>query len=327
MRKTFAILVAVATAVMVCVSGASATETDSMTVNVTGDFQYDYTYYTDENMKDQSAFDLRRARLGAETDLGVASGRLLFDFSHLDDVKVTFAYAKFNVYEDGLFSLAGGAGRLPLQFAQVASTDDYQPNMRFPIERDYGFVGNNVDGLEAAATFGSDLYNVVGQLQYHNDIGDDLSSGTDKDWNADLAVNLNKYMTVSTSYIEKTGSVEDLQAMTLWLNLGQWRIIGEHLSVGDGYNFNFNEKLDFFSVESGLKFGTEKTLEVVARIDGAAGGDITLYSAGLNWGFNDKLFLQGNVLYAPDDGEVVTGDSILQGFKDSAIATRMTLLF
>lgn len=327
MRKIVTLGFAMLVALGLSFTAAQSEEVDTTAVQakVTGDIQYDYTYVSNDGYDNKAAFELRRARLGAETDLQVAEGKLLLDFSHLDDVQVTFAYAKFDIIEEGVVRLSAGAGRLPLQFAQVASTDNYQPNMRFPIERDLGFVDNNVDGIEGTATVGNEKYSAVGNLQYHNDIGEDLAA-PNKDWNADLALNITQYVTFSVSYIENTMETGDLQAHTLWLHMGPVRIIGEHLAAGDGFNYNFDEKTDFFSVEGGVKIGSTKALELVARVDGDDGGSLVHYSAGVNWSFNDKLFLQGNVVHTPD-ATMTSGEDVLEGFKSSGIATRMTLLF
>ncbi len=325
LRKTMVVLLAIATALFVSVSAASADDVDSVNVNVTGDIQYDYTLVTYEEGDNTAAFELQRARLGAETDLGVGYGRLLLDFSHLDDVRVDFAYAQFDAFEGDGFVLSGGAGRLPLIFGQVATTDNYQPNIRMPIERFYGFVDNSVDGLELAAIVGSDDLNVVGTLQYHNEIGDDFRD-PNKDWNGDIAFNLTEYVVLSVSYLEKIGSTDDLQSHTLRLNLGPLRLIGSHLAVGDSFGYNFDDKLDFYSVEGGIKVGDAKVVELVARVDGNAGGDLHNYSAGVNWIFQERLILQANAAVSPENMEISAGE-IIDSLVESAVAMRMTLLF
>lgn len=257
---------------------------------VVGDVRFDYQFYTNDHKDNVALFNLDRARLGATTTFNEGGGALIFQYSN-GNTDLQYAYVEAYPLGNAKAKLGGIVGRQYTLFGLTKDLDKFQPLCAGPIEEKY--ISANQDGVAAV---GSITEVFLGAFQYHNGAFDSTETA-EKDWNAYAKLQPCKYFYLSSSFMQNVDAT-DFMAEVVGVEAGPVSGSFEHLSVGDGYGFNFEERRDEFSATLGVGVGQTRKVTLLGRADWFEGQKASYY-VGTNWSVKDQVFLQANALLNP----------------------------
>jgi len=268
----------------------SAAILETSKAEVVGDVRFDYQFNTNEGIDNTSLFILDRARLGATTTFDEGGGALIFQYRG-GNTDLQYAYIEAYPLGNAKAKLGGIVGRQYTLFGLTKDLDKFQPLAAGPIEEKY--ISSNQDGVAVVGSVGK---NFLGAFQYHNGAFDSTETA-EKDWNAYAKFQPCKYFYISSSFLQNVEAV-DFMAEVVGLEAGPVSGSFEHLSIGNGYGFDFGERLDEFSATLGVGVGQTRKVTLLGRADWLEGEQAKWY-AGVNWSVKDQVFLQGNALLNP----------------------------
>lgn len=286
------LLITLAAALMLVATAvpAMAATLDTSKAEVVGDVRFDYQFVTQDN-KNVANFELNRARLGATTTFDEGGGALIFQYQN-GAMDLQYAYVEAYPLGNASAKLGGIIGRQYTMFGLTKDLDRFQPLGTGPIEEKY--ISAKQDGVTAIGTVGKTL---LGALQYHNGVSIDSTEYAEKDWNAYARLQPCKYFYLSSSFMQNVHAT-DYMSEVVGVEVGPVEGSLEHLSSGEGYSFNFGDRLDEFSATLGVGVGQSRKVTLLGRADWFEGEKASYY-VGTNWSVKDQVFLQANALLNP----------------------------